>query len=320
MISLIIVSYNTRQLLEDCLRSIARHAPDAEVIVVDNGSRDGSPDMVREQFPTVQILAMSANLGFAAANNEGLRVAKGDVLVLLNSDTVIEGNSLQRCADWFRDHPKVGALHPKLIGADDKPQECLYHFPTLFGTAREALRIHSEDKGPPEFGWLAGTALFLRREALESIGGRLDDGFWMYWEDADLSARLMKKGWELAVHPDACIRHYGGASGGGADATRRADLQAWYVYGKHRWFAKHRPIWETASLWCLDAVDVVRKYARGLIRKDRAGERVHAWVLAKVLAGRLVGQEPKRPGKAKSASRGSHAADEPLASQNIIMK
>jgi GT2 family glycosyltransferase len=303
MLSIIVVSYNTRDYLRQCLASLGVHAPAAQVIVVDNASRDGSPDMVREQFPAIKLQAMADNLGFAAANNEGLRVATGDVLVLLNSDTIIEDDSLQRCADWFRDHPKVGALHPKLVGADANPQQSMYHFPTLLGTAREALWMHAEDRGRPEVGWLAGTALFLRREALESIGGRLDDGFWMYWEDADLSAQLLRKGWELAVHPDACIRHYGGASGGGADAMRRADLQAWYEYGKHRWFAKHRPIWETAGLWCLDAINVVRTYFRGLIRKGRAGDRVHAWVLAKVLAGRLVGREPKRPGGDRRAAR-----------------
>ena len=296
MISLIIVNYKTPALLRGCLRSIEEHCPGAEVLVVDNASADGSAEMVRDEFPRAILFESPVNLGFAAANNVGLAACRGDAVVLLNSDTIVEDDSLQRCASWLVENPNVGALSPGLIGVDGRPQRCLYRFPSAKGRLRSALRLPEPREEDGE-GWLAGTALMVRREALESIGGRLDDHFFMYWEDADFSSRLREAGWRLATLPDAHIRHYGGASGGGADDSRRSDLYAWYVYGRHRWFAKHRPPTESALMWALDALDVARKLTRGLTRPSRRCEVAQARVLATVLAGRLVGQAPPRPGR-----------------------
>ena len=294
-LSLIIVNYNTREFLRQCLASIQIHESQADVIVVDNASRDGSVAMVRQEFPRVTVLEMGWNAGFAAANNAGLEQAVGDFVVLLNSDTVLEDASLSRCAQWMRENPKLGACSPRLIGVDDRPQQCRYSFPSLREMIRVALWMPPSDC-PNTVGWLAGTALVLKRQALDEIGGGLDDGFWMYWEDADLSARLLKAGWSLEPFEAGHVRHYGGASGGGLDATRRADLHAWYVYGRHRWFAKHRSIATRFGLVVFDVIDTARQALRGLVRPSRRGDLVHARVSARVLWDRLFGGKPVIPG------------------------
>ena len=293
-LSLVIVSYNTRELLRQCLASIEQHEPEAETIVVDNASRDGSLDMVQEAFPRIKRIAMGWNAGFAAANNAGLAQAEGDYLVLLNSDTVLEDDSLGRCVLWMDAHPEIGASSPRLIGADDQPQECRYAFPSLANVVREVFRFAPVDD-PRKPGWLAGTALILRRKALESIGGGLDDNFWMYWEDADLSSRLLAAGWKLIPFEDGRIRHYGGASGGGLDSNRRADLHAWYLHGKYRWFAKHRGSAAQLAVLALDSIDIARKEIRGILRPSRAGERVHARVMARAVVNGVRRKSPPYP-------------------------
>ena len=297
MISILIVSYETRDLLAQCLRSIEKHEPAAEVIVVDNASRDGSQAMVREQFPSVALIASDRNLGFAGANNAGLPSCRGEFVVLLNSDTILEDDSLSRLAQWMRDRPRLGAASPRLIGFDDGPQRCLYRFPTVREAIRTAMRLRTESKPiePEEPAWLAGTALMIRQSALQALGGRLDDVFFMYWEDADFSYRLNRAGWSVGTCPDAVVRHLGGASGGGPDSTRRTDLYAWYAWGRLRWFAKHRPWWENATIFALDLIEVPRKALRALFRPTRRHEWRQAKALASVLARRLVGLSPPRP-------------------------
>jgi GT2 family glycosyltransferase len=230
-------------------------------------------------------------------------LVKNDLVVLLNSDTVVEDDSLQRCAAWMRLHPRVGALSPRLIGIDEKPQQCLFSFPTFADLFLVSLRRRSK---PPEQsavsdGWLAGTALFLRREALQQIGGELDAGYFMYWEDVDLSARLKKRGWERVVFPGAYVRHYGGASGGAADSPLRSDLFAWYAFGRHRWFSRHRPAFETVGLWLLEALEVPRLLLRGWRSHRVHVEWAHIRTLLKVLLWQLRGQTPPRPGTARAS-------------------
>jgi GT2 family glycosyltransferase len=303
MLSIVIINYDTRDLLRQCLESLREHAADAEVIVADNASRDGSAEMVRAEYPNVKLVRSAENLGFAGGNNLALRHATGDPILLLNSDTVVEDDSLRRCVAWLDARPDVGGLSPKLIGADGRPQQCAHAFPCLRDELRLAFRrpVRQPNAAGVTDGWLAGTALFLRRSALEQAGGGLDGGLFMYWEDCDLSARLRGAGWKLAVLPDAHVVHHGGGSGGGADATRRADLQAWYVHGKHRYFARHRGWFESLALGMLETVNVFRMYLRSLRHRGRRGEAAHARVLARGLWRWLWGGVPPRPGGGSSA-------------------
>ena len=297
-LSIVVISYNTNKLLKQCLQSIRLHCQNAEVIVVDNASSDQSAEMVRADFPDVKLICSDVNLGFARANNRGIREATGEFILLLNSDTVIEDGGLNACVEWFQRNPRVGATSPRLIGTDGRPQRCFHAFPSLRARLADAFSSSRIEKNTVAIseGWLAGTALLVRREALEQIGGTLDGTYWMYWEDADLSARLLKAGWQVTEYGEAAVKHHGGASGGGPDAARRSDLYAHYAWGEHRWLFQHRPIWESTAIWCLDAVDLLRRTARGCLRPDRRSDLAHAWILAYVLGCRLLSKRPPVPG------------------------
>lgn len=300
-ISVVIVSFNTRDLLADCLTSLREFEPHAQVIVVDNASRDGSEAMVRERFPEVTVIQSGRNAGFAGANNLGIAKARGDFVVLLNSDTRLMDPALSSAVKWLDKHPNVGATSPKLLGPDDLPQSCIYAWPRVGALWREALKIPLRPVKVHHDGWLAGTCLILRKAALGDVGGGLDESYWMYWEDADLSQQLVNRGWSITPFEGATIRHFGGASGGGEDASRRADLHAWYLYGKYRWFRKNQGLLAAAAVGILDSVDVPRKWLRSIIRPDRSAERAHARVQARALLNALTGRKPPVPGmKAKA--------------------
>lgn len=294
MSSIIIVSFNTSELTRNCLLSLREHEPDAEVIVVDNASRDDSVEMLRDQFPEVKLIALETNVGFGRANNEGYRLATHDVIVLLNSDTILTDSALTTCSQHLDRDPTVGVVSPNLIGFDGIPQQCRHRFPTVGDQFRKAFRMPTAavDCVPEDWSWLAGTCLVLRRDAIEQAGGLFDHELFMYWEDADLSSRLLESGWRLHVAKDATITHYGGASGGGPDGSRRPDLDAWYTFGRHYWFSKHRPAWERIVLWSLEFIDTFRCFIRGLIHPSRRSEWVRARTMMSVLIRRLFGMKP----------------------------
>ncbi len=295
-ISVVIVNYNTRDLLADCLESLGRFESHAQVIVVDNASRDGSEAMVRERFPQTIVIQSGRNAGFAGANNLGIAQSTGDFIVLLNSDTRLEEPAISTTVAWLERHPDIGATSPKLLGADDLPQSCVYPWPRLRDLWREAFRLPAQKPASTSDGWIAGTCLVVRRSALEEVGGGLDESYWMYWEDADLSYQLRRQGWSVIPFDGATIRHYGGASGGGDDSSRRPDLHAWYLYGKHRWFRKNGVPLAAMGVWLLDALDVPRKWVRSIVRPNRTAELAHAKVQARALANALIGRKPPVPG------------------------
>jgi GT2 family glycosyltransferase len=295
-ISVVIVSYNTRDLLADCLRSLRAFEAEAEVIVVDNASRDGSEEMVRERFPATIVIQSGRNAGFAGANNLGIAQSSGEFVVLLNSDTRLDEPALTASVNWLEEHAEIGATSPRLIGPDDRPQNCIYAWPSLSALWREAFKLKPRKPVQESDGWLAGTCLILRRTALDSVGGGLDETYWMYWEDADLSRQLTKQGWKIVPFEGAAIRHFGGASGGGDDASRRPDLHAWYLFGKYRWFRKNAGWFAAAGVWILDAVDVPRKWLRSIVRPERTAERAHAQTQARALRYALRGRRPPVPG------------------------
>lgn len=299
MASIIIVSFNTEDLTRNCLASLAEHESGMEVIVVDNASRDGSADMVETEFPDVRLVRLVENVGFGGANNIGYQQATHDEIILLNSDTVLNDNALTQCLERLRADPKLGVVSPALMGVDGVPQQCRHRFPTVGDHLRKAFRGTPRPASdvPEDCCWLAGTCLVLKKKAIEQVGGLFDDALFMYWEDADLSSRLLSGGWRLAECKDVEIIHYGGASGGGPDSVRRPDLHAWYTFGRHHWFSKHRPWWERLSLWTLEVVDTFRCFLRGLLHRDKRTEWVHAVTMLRVLFGRIVGRRPSPIGK-----------------------
>jgi GT2 family glycosyltransferase len=245
-ISLIIVSYNTIDLLRDCLTSLMQTEGGAcEIIVVDNASADGSAGMVRREFPGVVLIRNQQNNGFSKANNQGIRRAKGKYFLLLNSDTVARAGAIAAMAEFLYSHAAVGAVTCKLLNADgtiqpsisNRPGPLLLFFRLLgvsrlvsgdrvrrrlsltYGfflgkTIRSYLTPYVTHDSPVEVENISGACLMLRREVVEQVG-LLDEGFFMYFEDMDYCLRLQDAGWKMYYLPQGEIVHFGGMSSGG---------------------------------------------------------------------------------------------------------
>lgn len=228
-LSIIIVSYNTRELLCECLRSVHQTSQGltTEVIVVDNASQDGSAEMVKQTFPQVTLMQNSHNLGFAKAANQGLRIVVGEFILLLNSDTEVKAEALQRCIKFFGEHRDAGIVGCKLLNSDGSLQPSCENFPDfksiffesfflekLFPHSRLFGRMHLTYFGYDRIkkvGYVKGAFLMIRCQAFEQIG-LLDEKFFFYAEEMDWCYRAKLKGWEVYFTPDAEVIHYGGQS------------------------------------------------------------------------------------------------------------
>ncbi len=243
-LSVIIVNYNVKYFLEQCLRSvqIALRGIDSEVFVVDNASSDGSIDMVREKFPEVICIANKDNVGFSTANNQAIRIAKGEYVLLLNPDTVVEENTFSLSLKCMDEKPELGALGVKMIdGKGNFLPESKRGLPTpwvsfykifglssLFPKSPKFARYHmghlDKDQNH-EIEILAGAYMLMRVSALEK-SGLLDEEFFMYGEDIDLSYRILKAGYKNYYLADTSIIHYKGES------TKKGSLNYVYVFYK----------------------------------------------------------------------------------------
>ena len=229
-LSIIIVNYNVRYFLEQCLHSVQRAIGDlqAEVYVVDNNSVDGSCAMVQEKFPEVNLIRNDKNLGFSVANNQAINKSSGRYVLLLNPDTVIEEDTLLKCVGYMDEHPDSGGLGVKMIdGKGDFLPESKRSLPTprvaffkifglsrLFPRSRVFGRYHlgyldMDEIHPVEI--LSGAFMMLRKSALDKIG-LLDEDFFMYGEDIDMSYRLLNAGYKNIYYPETTIIHYKGES------------------------------------------------------------------------------------------------------------
>ena len=248
-LSVIIVSYNTRELLARCLESIAGEPrPPDEVIVVDNASADESAAMVRARFPHAQVIANAENRGFAAATNQGLRAATSHFLCLLNPDTELFPGALTALADFLESHPRVGVVGPTLLHADGTYQHAAFRFPTLpmalldFFPLNHRL-LNSRLNGRYPFALYEhpfamdhplGACMLVRREACADVG-LLDEQFFMYCEEIDWCRRIKQAGWEVMHAPGARVVHHGGQSTQQAAGRMFVELHR----SRFRLFAKH---------------------------------------------------------------------------------
>jgi N-acetylglucosaminyl-diphospho-decaprenol L-rhamnosyltransferase len=270
-LSVVIVSWNVCALLRDCLKSVTgaqwdrpqsatssvdsaqpeglvfsndtpktdRRSLTTEVIVVDNGSSDGSVEMVRSEFPQVTLIANPENLGFPTGNNQGITAAQGRYVMLLNPDTKVLGDAFPTLVHYMDAHPDVGLVGPQLLYPDGQVQSSRRRFPTL-GTlffestwlaplAPSSLLdryyvLDQLDNAVLDVDWVTGAAMLARREAVQQVGG-LDEGFFMYSEELDWCRRIKGAGWRVVYLPTARIVHYVGKSSEQAVAARHINFQ-----------------------------------------------------------------------------------------------
>ncbi|MER3457620.1 MAG: glycosyltransferase family 2 protein, partial [Chloroflexota bacterium] len=226
-LSIIIVNWNTRDLLAACLESIERSLSSddgagmklqAEIIVVDNGSTDGTVEMLRRDYPDVRLIENRHNVGFARANNQGLAASRGRYLLLLNTDAFLRGPALARLVRFMEEHPEAGVVGPRLYFGDGTLQHSCYAFPTLatefYGAVGlDRLFPRSRLFGRYRLGYwdmrdvrevdvVMGACLMARREVFEQIGG-LDERFFMYSEEVDWCYRARQAGWRIYYVPQA---------------------------------------------------------------------------------------------------------------------
>ncbi|MBM3278510.1 MAG: glycosyltransferase family 2 protein [Candidatus Handelsmanbacteria bacterium] len=245
-LSVVIVNWNTRQLLRDCLEAVLADPASGqwEVWVVDNASADGSPQMVREDFPQVKLLVSPQNLGFSRGNNLALERAEGEYLLLLNSDTRVEPGALGGLVDFMATHPRIGAAGPMLLNADGSLQLSCGVAPSLRSEIVHKLLLHRlfpffklagwDHRSPRAVGWVSGACLLVRRQALEEVGP-LDPAIYMCCEDLEWCLRLTKRGWQVYYYPFSRVVHLEGQSIGKnlGEMLVVSQQSLFYLFQKH---------------------------------------------------------------------------------------
>lgn len=258
-VSVIIVSFNTREALRHCLQSLRdQQGLNLEILVVDNASADGSAAMVAEAFPQVRLLAQDQNLGFAAANNRAFAVARGDYLVLLNSDAQLQSGVLQTAVALMDAHPDVGLCGARLSSPEGHWQPSARCFPSplndflaLSGLAHRFPRNRffgrmdrtwADPGEPAAVDWVPGAFAVLRREALDRVGG-FDERFFLYYEEVDLCRRLAAAGYVVQYWPQLRVVHIGGESARAVTRLHRASagsqLTLWRMRSAYLYYRKH---------------------------------------------------------------------------------
>lgn len=222
-LSIAVVSWNTRDLLRDCLASIYRDGRAArwEVFVVDNASADGSADMVASDFPRVELIRSERNLGFSGGNNLALARARGRYLLLLNSDTRVEPGALGGMVDVADGDPRIGVVGPRLVDADGHLELSCGRTPGLGSEIVHKLLLHRlfpffrfgrwHHQNSRDVGWVTGACLMVRRDAALAVG-LLDDGLFMCFEDLDWCMRFGRAGWRVVYAPVSQVVHLEGQS------------------------------------------------------------------------------------------------------------
>ena len=253
-LSVVVVSWNVRELLSACLASVYASLQGSgitfEVLVVDNASADGSAGLVRERFPQANLLANAENRGYAGGSNQGLALAAGRCVVVLNPDTLVHGNALGTLLQFMAETPAAGMAGPRLVYGDGQFQHSAFDFPTLIQVLLDFFPLHgclleSRLNGRYPRSWYAserpfpvghplGACMMVRREALERVGG-MDEGYFMYCEELDWAMRIRRAGWGVYCVPAAELVHYAGQS------TRqvRAEMFVALWRSRFRFFARH---------------------------------------------------------------------------------
>jgi len=244
-ITIVIVNWNTRDLLGDCLRSIYETAREVtfEVIVVDNASGDGSVAMVREKFPGVRIIENTENRGFSAANNQAFAVMRGRYALLLNSDTIVTEGAVRELFTFMESHDDVAIAGGQLLNEDGSRQNSIANYPTLLSLLMNLPLLEVlfpgqypskryEHKGPLAVESVIGACMIVRRKAMDEVGV-LDEGYFFFFEETDWAYRMRSAGWKIYHVPSARIYHLQGMSIG-----RDVRSRMLFYRSRYRFFGK----------------------------------------------------------------------------------
>jgi len=251
-LSICVVSYNTRNLLQQCLDSAVAEvggALQSELWVADNGSVDGSVALVRERYPAANLLENAENVGFARAMNQCLERSQGRYILLLNSDAVVQPGAIRRLYHFMETHPRAGVVGPALLNTDGSFQRSWFSFPTFWGELSGRQGRASRLRKLPVHGmafkadWVNGACLLARRRAVESVG-LLDQRFFMYSEETDWCRRMQDAGWDCYCLPSARVIHLGGGSTGSNNLGLLVQLYRSKLY----YFHKHYGPFQARSL------------------------------------------------------------------------
>jgi GT2 family glycosyltransferase len=306
-LSIVIVSYNTKDLLRECLQSVDREKTglDTEVLLVDNRSSDGSPLMVETEFPQVKVIRSAINLGFGAANNLAIESAQGRYIVLLNSDAFLSAGSLRIARDHMNSQPRAAVGGARLVGRDFSWQPSARMFPhvitdalVLSGLAARYPksrfcghfdRTWADPLQPSQADWVPGAFSIIRAEVLRRVGF-FDPRFFLYGEEVDLCRRIKRAGYEIWYWPDIVVTHIGGESSRHMrDDSAGAQVLNWRMrstllyYRKHHggmaWLAK----WLEVVLYRLSSLrnrfsSDPRRQARSRTCKNFAAAMQSAWI------------------------------------------
>ena len=298
LVSILIVNWNTCKLTCDCIRSVIDQTRcDYEIIVVDNASTDDSIEQIRLQFKDVTLIANEANIGFAAANNEAMKAAKGQYLLLLNSDTVVLDGAIDKTIEFADKNPDAAVVGCKALNSDMSLQCNCFMFPSLLNMFLMSTYLYKVFDRSRFFGrermsyWnydtvrqvdvVTGCFMLVRREAIEAVGG-MDESYFMYAEETDWCYRFKQAGYKVLYTPSASIIHFGGQS------SKKVSLMALQVHAsvlffirKHKgrlqyaigclltslFFIVRLPVW--GGIWLLKRTDAAAQktklYARGAL-------------------------------------------------------
>ena len=304
-ISIVIVNWNVKPLLRECLQSIfaSRYQGLLEVIVVDNASQDGSVMMAQTEFPQVKLIASPKNLGFAQGNNAGAAEARGDFIFFLNPDTTLAEDTLACLSAYLQTQPAVGVVGPKLLYPDGSVQSSRRRFPTIGSLFWESTLLEQWFPGnpiarrykfagqptgdvPAPVGWLVGAALFMRREVWSAVGP-FDETLFMYFEETDWCRRCAEAGWAIHYLPQARVIHYEGQSSQQVVTARTLRFQRSKIRYTEKWFGHGWALLVRLFLLATFAFQWLEETGKWLIGHKRPLRRERMRIYWEVLKSRL---------------------------------
>jgi hypothetical protein len=309
-VSIVIVSFNTSRLLDECIASIKQETRcPHEIIVVDNASTDDSCRMMEEKYPEVRLIENSENAGFARANSQGFAAAGGRYFFMLNSDTLILDGAIDKLIDFMDRHPDVGICGPRNAGRDGKLQYSCDHFPSIWNSFCSYSNLANRYPAVPLFRrsrmqyWdysetrdvekIMGCSLLIRAELYKRLGG-LDDNYFMYFEETDLCFRAIKSGCRIVYVPTASIIHYGGESSKTESGQAVIDktVYSYFLASQYYFYRKNYGYFPMLAMRCLDFGYGLALIVKNAFRSDKDSKKLRLAKGQALCDGALAAKHP----------------------------